>query len=127
VISLAPRSTPKAAPKPPSNGKPAPLTVTSVTPPPRTGRKGTVAFPEADVAALATAISDGSWHSDGQTYESKQTAQTRITRLKRALIHFGHYKEPGQIKTRVYTDGSKFRLALTDKAAASKPKASAKA
>lgn len=96
------------------------LEVQAVTPAPRQGRKGSVAFPEAIIKQLADHIKDGKYAGDGQLYDTRQQANTRITRLKRALIHFGHYKEPKEIKSRVWPDGDKFRLAVTDaKAAAS--------
>lgn len=95
------------------------LAVEAVTPPPKQGRTGKPAFPEGTVRELAEFIKDGSWGGDGQQYETRQQANTRITRLKRALIHFGHYAEASEIKSRVWeTEDGKFRLALTDAAAA---------
>jgi hypothetical protein len=94
------------------------LTVESVTPAPRTTRKGSIAFPEATVQALADAIQSG-WAGDGQLHDSRQKAGSRVTRLKRALIHYGHYSDPKQIKSRVWPDGDGFRLGLIDAAKAS--------
>jgi hypothetical protein len=94
------------------------LTVEAVTPPPRVGRKGSVAFPKETIDALAEFIKDGALAGDGQEYATKQQANTRVTRLKRALIHYGHYTEPKQIKSRTWeTENGKFRLAVTNAAA----------
>lgn len=100
---------PKEQPK----GEAATLTVEAVTPAPRTGRKGTIAFPEETVKQLATAIATG-WAGDGQLHDSRQKAGSRVTRLKRALIHFGHYTSPKEIKSRVWPDGDGYRIALRD-------------
>lgn len=101
------------------NGNGAALSVEAVEPAPRKGRKGTVAFPEAAVKTLADTIRER-WAGDGQVYDSRAKANLRVTRLKRALIHFGHYKEPKEIKSRVWeAEDGKYRLALIDAAHAS--------
>lgn len=100
------------------NGNGAALSVEAVEPAPRKGRKGTVAFPAEAVKTLADTIRQR-WAGDGQVYATRAKANLRVTRLKRALIHYGHYSEPKQIKSRVWEDDGKFRLALIDAAHAS--------
>lgn len=110
---MAPRKSTPATPAAPA------LTVERVTPAQRTGRKGSVAFPKETIDQMAEFIKDGDYAGDGQTYDTRQQANTRVTRLKRALIHFKHYNTPKEIKSRVWEDDNgKFRLALTNAAAA---------
>lgn len=121
---MAPKNTTAAA----SKATPAPLAFEAVTPAPRKGREGSIAFPKGTVDALAEFIKDGAYAGDGQTYDTRQKANTRVTRLKRALIHYGHYNGPKEIKSRVWeVEGGKFRLALTNAAAAEAAAKAAKA
>lgn len=117
---MTPKTQTRTAPKAASTNNATPaLAVAAVTPAPRQGRKGAPAFPADAVAQLADAIKTG-WQGDGQVYETRQKANLRVTRLKRALIHFKHYKEPKEIKSRVWeTDDGKFLLAMIDTAKAS--------
>jgi hypothetical protein len=102
---------------PSSNGEAPTLAVESVTPPQRKGRPGGVAFTAEQMKQLADAIKNG-WTGDGQTYKSRQKANLRVTRYKRALIHHGFYRETKEIRSRTWDDDGGAKLALIDAATA---------
>lgn len=93
-----------------------------VTPAPRRGRSGQSAFPREAMDTLAEMLKRGEWAGDGQTYDTRQKANLRVTRLKRGLIHYGHFENGKEIKSRVWgSDDEGYRLAMTSKAAHAEP------
>lgn len=116
--SRKPSQKPKEAPS-----KSATISIEVVQPGPRKPKAGGIVFPREVVEQLANFIKSGQYAGDGQTYDTRQKANTRITRLKRALIYYSFYSEAKEIKSRVWeTDDGKFRLGLTDAKAATSSK-----
>jgi hypothetical protein len=91
------------------------LSVESVTPGPRKGGGRGIDLPKEAVAEFAQVAKTG-YAGDGVEYLTRAKAQGRIAQLKRALVHFGHFKDAKAIKSRVWeTESGKYRIGVTKK------------